>query len=69
MPATAPSGVGYNDYYKSDEEFFEAVGEAMRVEYKAITDAGFDLQVDDPSLSDIFGDPALDTRTYVRAHR
>ena len=66
MPATAPSGVGYNDYYKSDEEFFEAVGEAMRVEYKAITDAGFDVQVDDPSLSDIFGDPALDESQKIR---
>jgi 5-methyltetrahydropteroyltriglutamate--homocysteine methyltransferase len=60
MPATAPSGVGYNDYYQTEEEFFEAVGEALRVEYKAITDAGFIVQVDDPSLSDIFGDPALD---------
>jgi 5-methyltetrahydropteroyltriglutamate--homocysteine methyltransferase len=60
MPSTAPSGVGYNDYYATDEEFFEAVGEAMRVEYKAIIDAGFDVQVDDPSLSDIFGDLALD---------
>jgi 5-methyltetrahydropteroyltriglutamate--homocysteine methyltransferase len=59
MPSTAPSGVGYNDYYETDEAFFEAVGEAMRVEYKAIIDAGFDVQVDDPSLSDIFGDPAL----------
>ncbi|MBT3550429.1 MAG: cobalamin-independent methionine synthase II family protein [Rhodospirillaceae bacterium] len=66
MPSTAPSGVGYNDYYATDEEFFEAVGEAMRVEYKAIIDAGFDVQVDDPSLSDIFGDPALDEAQKIR---
>jgi len=39
MPSTAPSGVGYNDYYATDEEYFEAAGEAMRVEYKAIIDA------------------------------
>ena len=66
MPSTAPSGVGYNDYYKTDEEYFEAVGEAMRIEYKAITDAGFVLQVDDPALSDIFGDPELDSKQKQR---
>lgn len=60
MPSTAPSGVGFNDYYKTDEAYFEAVGEAMRVEYQAIVDAGFLLQVDDPFLSDIFADPKLD---------
>ena len=53
VPATAPSGVGENAYYKTDEEFFEALGEAMREEYRAIVDAGFILQVDDPFLSDI----------------
>ena len=37
-----------NDYYRTEEEFFEALGEAMRVEYKMIVDAGFLLQVDDP---------------------
>jgi 5-methyltetrahydropteroyltriglutamate--homocysteine methyltransferase len=62
VPATAPSGVGRNEYYKSDEEFFFAVGEALRTEYLAIVEAGFDLQVDDPFLSDIFGDRALDDR-------
>lgn len=62
VPAIAPSGVGYNEYYKSDEEYFEAVGEAMRVEYKAIVEADFVLQVDDPFLPDIFVDPALDAR-------
>ena len=66
VPATAPSGVGHNDYYKSEEEYFEAVGEAMRVEYQAIVEAGFDLQVDDPFLSDIFGNPALDQKQRQR---
>ena len=60
VPSTAPSGVGFNDYYKTEDEFFEALGEAMRTEYKAIVDAGFMLQVDDPFLSDIFGTPDLD---------
>ncbi len=60
IPAVAPSGVGYNDYYKSEEEYLFAVGEALRTEYLAIVAAGFILQIDDPFLSDIFVDPALD---------
>ena len=47
MPSVAPSGAGTNEYYKTDEEFFFAVGEAMREEYKAIVDAGIILQLDD----------------------
>ncbi|MCC2096633.1 MAG: cobalamin-independent methionine synthase II family protein [Hyphomicrobiales bacterium] len=53
VPSTAPSGVGTNEYYKTDDEFFEALGNAMREEYQAIVDAGFIVQVDDPFLSDI----------------
>jgi 5-methyltetrahydropteroyltriglutamate--homocysteine methyltransferase len=60
MPAVAPSGVGRNEYYPTEEQFFHAVGAALRTEYKAIADAGFLLQVDDPFLTDIFVDPKLD---------
>jgi 5-methyltetrahydropteroyltriglutamate--homocysteine methyltransferase len=66
VPSTAPSGVGRNEYYKNDEEFFYAVADAMRTEYAAIVEAGFDLQVDDPFLSDIFGDPKLDETQRVK---
>jgi len=59
VPATAPSGVGVNEFYATEEEYFEAVGEALREEYKAIVDAGFQLQIDDPFLCDIFGDQTL----------
>jgi 5-methyltetrahydropteroyltriglutamate--homocysteine methyltransferase len=59
MPSVAPSGVGFNEYYPSEEEFLHAVGAALRTEYKAIVDAGFLLQIDDPFLTDIFADPAL----------
>jgi 5-methyltetrahydropteroyltriglutamate--homocysteine methyltransferase len=62
MPAVAPSGVGANEYYKSDEEYFHAVGAAMRTEYKAIVDAGLYLQVDDPFLCDVLVDPAFDAK-------
>jgi 5-methyltetrahydropteroyltriglutamate--homocysteine methyltransferase len=62
MPAVAPSGVGINEYYKDQEEYFHAVGAAMRTEYQAIVEAGLLLQVDDPFLCDILVDPALDAR-------
>jgi len=39
-----------NRYYKSEEEYLFALAGAMREEYKAIVDAGFVLQVDDPRL-------------------
>ena len=62
VPAVAPSGAGTNQYYKTEEEYFHAVGAALRTEYLAIVDAGFLLQVDDPFLSDIFADPDYDAR-------
>jgi 5-methyltetrahydropteroyltriglutamate--homocysteine methyltransferase len=60
LPATAPSGVGQNEYYKSDEEYFHALAAAMSEEYRAIADAGLLLQIDDPFLADIFMEPGLD---------
>jgi 5-methyltetrahydropteroyltriglutamate--homocysteine methyltransferase len=41
-----------NRYYKSDEAFLQALGEALREEYQAIVAAGFVLQLDDPGLPD-----------------
>ena len=68
MPSVAPSGVGTNEYYRSDEEFFHAVGAALRAEYQSIVDAGFLLQIDDPFLSENFADPHLDpARRHARA--
>ena len=66
VPAVAPSGVGINEYYKTDEEYLHAVGAAMRVEYRAIVDAGFMVQVDDPFMADVFSDPALDAEEKTR---
>ena len=55
MPATAPPiGIFKNEYYKTDEEYAFASAEALRVEYKAIVDAGFNVQIDDPMLADLF---------------
>jgi 5-methyltetrahydropteroyltriglutamate--homocysteine methyltransferase len=62
MPSVAPSGAGLNEYYRTDEEYFEAVGDALREEYKAIVDAGFLLQIDDPFLSDVYSDARYDAK-------
>ncbi len=59
LPATAPAGVGINEYYKSEEEYFHALAAELAKEYKAIVDAGILVQVDDPFLSDIFVEPGL----------
>src|SRR5262245_13770498 len=60
MSSIAPSGAGSNEYYGTEEEFFHAVGTALRTEYQAIIEAGLLLQIDDPFLTDIFADPACD---------
>ena len=60
LPATAPSGVGVNEYYKSDEEYFHALAVELNKEYRAIAAAGILVQVDDPFLPDIFFEPGLD---------
>jgi 5-methyltetrahydropteroyltriglutamate--homocysteine methyltransferase len=54
MPAVAPSGVGRNEFYDSDEAYFFALADALGTEYQAIVDAGFVLQVDDPWLSELY---------------
>jgi 5-methyltetrahydropteroyltriglutamate--homocysteine methyltransferase len=53
VPAIAPSNVEAttpNEYYPTPEAYVFAIAEAMREEYKAIVDAGFLLQIDDPFL-------------------
>ncbi len=41
-----------NKFYKSDREHLFAWAEVLKEEYKAITDAGLVLQIDDPSISE-----------------
>jgi 5-methyltetrahydropteroyltriglutamate--homocysteine methyltransferase len=55
LPAVAPGTIEhwlFNQYYASDEEFLFALADAMHQEYKAITDSGLNLQIDDPDLPD-----------------
>ena len=54
-PPIAPGTLEHwmkNDYYKTNEEYLFAIADAMREEYKAIVEAGFILQIDDPDLAD-----------------
>jgi 5-methyltetrahydropteroyltriglutamate--homocysteine methyltransferase len=53
IPAVAPGTIELqraNHFYKTQEEFLYAIADAMKTEYKAIVDAGFILQIDDPRM-------------------
>lgn len=52
IPAAAPGGLANrkNQYYPTQEAFLYAISDAMRVEYKAVVDAGFVLSIDYPGL-------------------
>jgi 5-methyltetrahydropteroyltriglutamate--homocysteine methyltransferase len=55
LPAVAPGTMEHwmkNEYYRSDEDYLFAIADAMHEEYRAIVDAGFILQIDDPDLAD-----------------
>jgi 5-methyltetrahydropteroyltriglutamate--homocysteine methyltransferase len=50
LPVAAPASVipdRKNEYYKNDEEMFEALATAMRTEYRTIAESGLLLQLDD----------------------
>jgi 5-methyltetrahydropteroyltriglutamate--homocysteine methyltransferase len=59
LPSVAPSGVGTNAYYRSEEEYLNAVAQAMHSEYQAIVDAGFLVQIDDPFLTELYSYSSL----------
>jgi 5-methyltetrahydropteroyltriglutamate--homocysteine methyltransferase len=44
----------YNEHYAKEEEYIFALADAIKSEYKAIVDAGFILQIDDPALPDTY---------------
>ncbi|MFQ5849347.1 MAG: cobalamin-independent methionine synthase II family protein [Candidatus Binatia bacterium] len=55
LPAVAPGTIEHwlkNEYYPNDAAYLYAIADAMHEEYKAIVDAGFILQIDDPDLAD-----------------
>jgi 5-methyltetrahydropteroyltriglutamate--homocysteine methyltransferase len=53
VPAAAPGTIELqrvNAYYPSGEAYLFAIADAMRTEYRAIVEAGFVLQLDDPRV-------------------
>jgi 5-methyltetrahydropteroyltriglutamate--homocysteine methyltransferase len=65
-PAPGTFGRDQNRYYKTQEEFLFAIADALRVEYRAITDAGFILQIDDPGMAENWDamDPSVTLEEY-----
>lgn len=59
---------GQDAHYKRPEAFLDAIAKAMAVEYRAIVDAGFVLQLDDPGLPDTWDmlDPQPSVAEYKR---
>ncbi|HHT40300.1 MAG TPA: cobalamin-independent methionine synthase II family protein [Actinomyces sp.] len=57
-----------NAYYDNDEEVVQGWAEALRQEYRAITDAGLTVQIDDPSLAESWDqiNPAPSVEDYQR---
>ena len=54
MPVAAPITVETdrrNEYYPSQEAYLYAIADALKHEYKAIVDAGFLVQLDDPWIT------------------
>ena len=56
LPAIAPGTIEHwlhpGEQYRSGEELLFAIADVMHEEYKAITDSGVLLQIDDPDLAD-----------------
>jgi 5-methyltetrahydropteroyltriglutamate--homocysteine methyltransferase len=44
----------YNEHYSNDEDYLFALADAIKHEYKAVVEAGFVLQIDDPALPDTY---------------
>jgi 5-methyltetrahydropteroyltriglutamate--homocysteine methyltransferase len=61
----------FDEYYGDDEKFIFALADALRDEYRAVVDAGFILQIDDPGIADswdmIRPEPSVvEYRRYVK---
>ncbi len=65
-PAPGTFGRDQNRYYRTQEEFLFAIADALRVEYVAITNAGFILQIDDPGMAENWDamDPSVTLEEY-----
>jgi 5-methyltetrahydropteroyltriglutamate--homocysteine methyltransferase len=70
ITAVAPGTIEHwlkNEYYADEESYLAAIAEAMREEYRAIVEAGFILQIDDPDLGDAWQiHPEMEVSAYRR---
>lgn len=57
LTAVAPASVGYdafNEYYPSEQDYVQAIAQALRTEYQAVHASGLVLQVDDAVLANMY---------------
>ena len=71
MPVAAPITVETdrrNEYYPSQEAYLYAIADALKQEYKAIVDAGFLVQLDDPWVTARWDQllPNIDLREFLK---
>jgi 5-methyltetrahydropteroyltriglutamate--homocysteine methyltransferase len=71
MPVAAPEsarGLRRNQFFANDDDFLQAMADAMRDEYRVILDAGFLIQLDDAFLTHEY-DRLLVTQPRKQVHR
>jgi 5-methyltetrahydropteroyltriglutamate--homocysteine methyltransferase len=68
MSAALPTNLAEqrDEYYSSREDFLIALADAVHEEYRAIIDAGFLIQLDDPAASSLWGHQDDDPRDQAR---
>ena len=57
LPVVAPASSAYNginEYYPTEKEYVYALADALREEYRAISESGVVLQVDDAVLANMY---------------
>jgi 5-methyltetrahydropteroyltriglutamate--homocysteine methyltransferase len=67
LPVVAPTSISVdhvNEYYASDEEYLAALADALREEYRTITDAGLMVQLDDAILTHFYDRMQAEGRDY-----
>jgi 5-methyltetrahydropteroyltriglutamate--homocysteine methyltransferase len=62
LSAALPTGLAKqtNEYYPQRDEFLSALADSVHEEYRAIIDAGFLIQLDDPEAAELWGFRDLD---------
>lgn len=67
LPVVSPTSISVdhtNEYYSTQEEYLEALANALHAEYKTITDAGLIVQLDDAILTHFYDRMVADGVDY-----